>query len=101
MLKLGSTIKYVRDVNHLSQRATAEAIGVSDVHLCNLEHDKIYPSHALLERMNNYFCVDMYVLAWCRNGNLKRLPDPVRQCALQLRATWQTVFDWMRDHGKD
>ena len=48
MIELGATIKHLREAKGLTQRAAAEVLGISDVHMCNLEHNKARPSADLL-----------------------------------------------------
>ncbi len=85
MIKLGSTIKQVREAHGLTQRAAAKVLGVSDVHLCNLEHDKARPSARLLDKMHEEWDIDLYILSWCLHGDLKRLPKAARGPMEQLR----------------
>jgi transcriptional regulator with XRE-family HTH domain len=89
MIKLGSTIKYVREAKGLTQRAAAAALEVSDVHLCNLEHDNTRPSAALLKKMREQWNVDLYVLSWCLHGDVKHLPKSVREPMEQLARAWR------------
>ncbi len=96
MIKLGSTIKYVREAKGLTQRAAAGVLGVSDVHLCNLEHDKVRPSAGLLKKMHDEWSVDVYILSWCLHGDLKRLPKAVRGPMEQLGRAWRSEFKRQR-----
>jgi len=93
MLKLGNTIKYVREAKGLTQRAAADVLGVSDVHLCNLEHDKARPSADLLKKMQQEWDVDLYVLSWCLHGDIKRLPKAVRRPMGQLAEAWRSELE--------
>ncbi|MEK6676513.1 MAG: helix-turn-helix transcriptional regulator [Planctomycetota bacterium] len=90
MIKLGQTIKYVRETKGLTQRAAAEVLGISDVHLCNLEHDKARPSVDLLEIFSNKWNVDLYVLSWCLFGDVDQLPKAVRNPMKQLAKAWRS-----------
>jgi transcriptional regulator with XRE-family HTH domain len=96
MIQLGNTIKYIRESKGLTQRAAAEALGVSDVHLCNLEHDKARPSEDLLTRMRKEWGVDVYVLSWCLFGDAKRLPKAVREPMEQLARAWRCELEKKR-----
>lgn len=96
MIKLGSTIKYVREAKGLTQRAAAGVLGVSDVHLCNLEHDKARPSAGLLKKMHEEWDIDLYILSWCLHGDLKRLPKAVRGPMEQLGRAWRSEFERQR-----
>jgi len=96
MIKLGSTIKYVRETKGLTQRSAAAALGVSDVHLCNLEHDKARPSAELLGKIHQEWNVDLYVLAWCLHGDVKRLPKGIRAPMEKLAAAWRSDLEAQR-----
>lgn len=96
MIKLGMTIKYVREARGMSQREAAGVLGVSDVHLCNLEHDRARPSVDLLAKIENEWDVDIYVLAWCLRGDASKLPKKVRRPAEQLAAAWRDDLESRR-----
>jgi len=96
MIKLGSTIRYVRETKGLTQRAAADVLGITDVHLCNLENDKARPSPQLLEEMRRAWDVDLYVLCWCLHGDTNRLPKAVRAPMEQLATAWRTELEAKR-----
>ena len=93
MIKLGSTIKYIREAKGLKQREAATVLGISDVHLCNLEHDKARPSTNLVIKIQQMWNVDLHILSWCLHGDLKRLPEAVRQPMEELARAWRSEFD--------
>ena len=101
MIKLGSTIKYVREAKGLTQRAAARVLGVSDVHLCNLEHDKARPSADLLKKMHYEWSIDLYILSWSLHGDLNRLPKAVRGPMEQLGRAWRSEFERQRVLKRD
>ena len=96
MIKLGSTIKYVRETKALTQRAAAATLGVSDVHLCNLERDRARPSADLIAKIHKEWSVDVYILAWCLHGDTKKLPKAVRAPMEQLAEAWRTDLEKQR-----
>ena len=63
MIMLGNTARHLRKSLGIKQREAAEALGVSVVHLCNVENNKSAPSAALLARYRELWDVDLYVLA--------------------------------------
>jgi transcriptional regulator with XRE-family HTH domain len=89
MLRVGKTARYLRDCKGLSQREAAEALGITQVHLSNIENNKSHPSPELLARYRELWDVDLYVLAWCLNGDETRLPAPVRRSMQQLAKAWR------------
>ena len=92
-VKLGSTIKYVREAKGLTQRAAAGVLGVSDVHLCNLEHNKARPSTRLLQVMEEAWGVDVYVVACCCDGDWERFPKAIRGPMRKLAAAWRAEIE--------
>ncbi|NQT17455.1 MAG: helix-turn-helix transcriptional regulator [Planctomycetes bacterium] len=89
MIRLGETARHLRNELGLTQRAAAEKLGISYVHLCNIEHNKSAPSPALLERYRELWNVDLYVLAWCLHGDTKKLPKALRKPMAELAEAWQ------------
>lgn len=88
-ISLGKTARELRDSLGLTQRAAAEALGISYVHLCNIENDKSSPSADLLDRFRELWGVDLYVMAWCNYGDTNKLPMPLRKAAAKLADAWQ------------
>jgi len=89
MIHLGETARHLRDSLGLSQRAAAEQLGISCVHLCNIEKNKAMPSPSLLARFRELWDVDLYVLAWCLHGDTKKLPKTLRKPMAELAKAWQ------------
>jgi transcriptional regulator with XRE-family HTH domain len=85
-MKLGNTIKHVRQAHGQSQIEAARLLGVSNVHLSNLENNKANPSLEFLARAADVWDVDLHVLAWCLHGDSSKLPPGVRQAAAKLTA---------------
>ena len=88
MIDLGETAAFIRESRGLTQRAAAEKLSITPVHLCNIEKGKAHPSHELLRKYREVMGVDLYVLAWCRNGDIDKLPAPIRESAKSLSAAW-------------
>jgi transcriptional regulator with XRE-family HTH domain len=86
---LGKTARHLRESLGLSQRRAAEALGISAVHLCNIENNKSSPSPLLLDRYRELWAVDLYVLAWCMYGETEKLPHAMRKAAADLADAWQ------------
>ncbi len=93
MIDLGKTIRHVREAKGLTQRAAAEILGITDVYLCNLEHDKARPSAELLAKIHDEWKVDLYILSWCLHGDLKRLPKAVRGPMKLLAQAWRSELE--------
>ena len=92
MLQLGHIARRVRESKGLTQIAAAKLLGISNVHLCNLEGDKAQPSPELLARYRDLWGVDLYVVAWCLSGEINRLPPGVREAGRRLTDAWREVL---------
>src|SRR5262249_49178885 len=88
-IQLGSTARRLRESLGLTQRAAARALGISAVHLCNLEKNKAFPSPELLDRYRKLWGIDLYVLAWCQNGKVEHLPSGMRNAMKELERGWK------------
>ena len=91
-MKLGDTARDLRDSFGLTQRAAADRLGVSFVHLCNIENDKSRPSPELLAKFKEVFGVDLYIYAWCQHGDLAKLPAGMRDVTRRLTDEWAKVI---------
>jgi len=89
MIHLGKTARYLRERKKLSQKATADALGITQVHLSNIENNKALPSPNLLERYRQLWGVDLYVFAWCLYGDASQLPEAVRGPMQELAKAWK------------
>ena len=81
------------------------ALGVSFVHLCNIERGKATPSSALIDRFRTIFGVDLHVLAWCLFEDDADVPETMRPLPAQLaqawRTNWRPLQRWQRDEFLD
>jgi transcriptional regulator with XRE-family HTH domain len=78
MNELGRTARHVRERLGMTQRAAAEALGVSSVHLSNVERGVTPPSASLIARFTDVYGIDIYVLSYCE-GKHSDDPEVVRQ----------------------
>ncbi len=78
MTSLGHTARYVREKLGLTQRAAAEALGVSAVHLSNVERGVTAPSASLIARFSVVYGVDVYVLHFCVKDT-ENVPEGLQQ----------------------
>lgn len=91
MRVLGHTAKSIRSRLSLTQEEMAKKLEISVVHLSNIENDKAMPSPALMSKYNGLSGVDMYVLDWCSDPDISKLPKPLRDAAIQLRELWSQL----------
>ena len=84
-IAMGTTLRELRVVRlQKTQRELADKLGISVVHLSNIETGAANPSRDLVDRFRELSGVDLYVLTWCRQGDNKKLPAPVRKAAQAL-----------------
>jgi transcriptional regulator with XRE-family HTH domain len=88
-IKIGNVARELREHVGISQKDAADALGVTQVHLCNIESNKSKPSPALLERYHELWGIDLYVYAWCQHGDVNRLPKQMRTAATALAEGWR------------
>lgn len=90
---LGKTARHFRESLGLTQRAVAGQLGISFVHLCNIERNHSVPSQAVIDKYREIWGIDLYVLAWCQFGDPKKLPAPLRKSAAGLAASWKKYIN--------
>lgn len=95
-MNLGDTARSLRESFGLTQRAAADRLGVSYVHLCNIEKDKSRPSPDLLEKYRQVFGVDLYVYSWCVSGDAGKLPPAMRAATERLAGQWRKLIEERR-----
>jgi transcriptional regulator with XRE-family HTH domain len=93
MISVGDSARALRDQLGLSQKEAAVELGISNVHLCNVEKNNSQPSPELLAKYRELWGVDLYVFAWCSTGNVERLPKKLRAAAQALADGWQQQIE--------
>src|SRR3954468_7167629 len=83
MTSLGRTARSVRESLGLTQKAAAEALGVSSVHLSNVERGVTPPSASLISRFTDVYGIDVYVLNYCTEEG-EDIPEGVKQARRKL-----------------
>lgn len=102
MIDIGSSAKQLRQRLNWTQRETAVQLGITCVHLCNIENNKSNPSPGLLDRYRELWGIDLYVLAWCDHGELDALPESVQQAARKLSTAWSKQINAViAKHGRN
>jgi len=87
--QIGSVAKSIRLQIGWTQRRTADALGISDVHLCNIENGRSIPSERLVDSFGELWGIDLYVVAWCEQGSIEKLPSRLRAVATALKDEWR------------
>jgi transcriptional regulator with XRE-family HTH domain len=75
------------------QKDAAALLGITTVHLCNIENNKANPSAGLIDKYRRLWGVDIYVLAWCERGQSSDLPTAIRAAADKLARVWLRQLD--------
>ena len=90
---LGATAKLVRSRMSLTQDDMASQLGISVVHLSNIENCKAMPSSQLIEKYHEVSGVDLYVMDWCNNADASELPVDVQNAAKKLQKFWELELE--------
>ena len=91
--QLGEAATYIRDRSTLTQKSAAKKLGITNVHLCNVEAGRSMPSLTLIAKYREVFGVDVYVMAWCMFGDVEKLPERIRHMAAELSEQWKAEID--------
>ncbi len=89
-MQLNKTALHLRLTLGLTQREAAKRLGITAVHLCNIEKGRALPSLDLIDKYREVWGVDLYVLAWCRSGEVVKLPEDLRRPARAMGDMWCT-----------
>ena len=102
MIHVGRTVKEFRETLRLTQHEMAAVLGVTNVHLSNIENNKSFPSQDLIDRFRDRYEVDLYILAWCRDAESgKNVHPAMRKPALLLAKAWEVrLADIVKRHRK-
>jgi transcriptional regulator with XRE-family HTH domain len=92
MIHVGRIARQLRETLGLTQQEIAEALGVTNVHISKIETEKSFPSQQLIDRYREEFGVDLYVYAWCQQGDVEKLPDAIRKPVADLARAWEQRF---------
>lgn len=95
-MRIGSTVRYIRQLADLNQREAAGKLGITSVHLCNVERGRSDLSPYLRERFREVFGVDLYITAWLRGGDIEKLPKRLRAAAEKLATIWKRELEQIR-----
>src|SRR4051794_22018398 len=93
MNALGRAAKYLRKARGLSQREMAGVLGITAVHLCNIEGEKKNPSRDICDRYLELWGIDLYIFAWCKYGDWRKLPKAIQGPMRRLAAAWEKELE--------
>ncbi len=92
MIQIGITARRVRERLGLTQRAAADLLGVSAVHLSNVERGRTAPSSSLVARFRAVYKIDVYVLTYCLEVGSDDAPLGLRTARLLLAEAMQQAL---------
>jgi transcriptional regulator with XRE-family HTH domain len=93
MIPLGQAARYLRQRLCLSQRAAAGELGISFVHLSNIENGNASPSPKVIEKYYEAWGIDLYMFAVGMFTDHARLPGPLRGPLHDLTEAWQQELE--------
>lgn len=75
--KIGEKIRQVRKYKNIKQKCLAKELGIARAHLCKLERGRGYPSIQILEKIADYFEIELEYFfsdscADCIFGDIKK-----------------------------
>jgi transcriptional regulator with XRE-family HTH domain len=85
---IGDAIKYLRDRLGLSQRAAARELGISHIHLNNIENGKVSPTADMLEKFYSTWGIDVYMVAVAKFSSKREIPAQLADSVRALAAAW-------------
>lgn len=59
-MKIGTNLKYLRDINSKTQKQVADALGISQVAYSRYETDKREPDFETLDKIANYYKIEVH-----------------------------------------
>jgi transcriptional regulator with XRE-family HTH domain len=89
MVSIGNAIRELRNELALSQRGAAEEIGISHVHLNNLENGKAAPTTSVLDKFFAAWGIDLYMYAVVKDDDKERIPAALRPVIGRLESAWK------------
>lgn len=92
-IKLGEAARALRESLGLSQRAAAQELGISHVHLSNLENGRASPRADTIERYYDAWGVDLYMYAVSKFSLPEEIPDSMREAIESLGQAWSEQID--------
>lgn len=93
MINLGAAARYLRERLQLSQRKAAAELGISHVHLSNIENGHTSPTASMIEKYHTAWGIDLYMLAVVRFSDEDRLPACMENVISQLHEAWDAEIE--------
>jgi transcriptional regulator with XRE-family HTH domain len=94
-IKLGRAAQDLRSRLQLSLREAATELGVSYVHLCNVENEKASPSPEMIEKFHQAWGIDLYMFALAFHSDNRDAPRALRQPLNDLAEGWKKHIEYL------
>jgi len=88
-IRLGKASQELRKRLKLSLRDAAAELGISYVHLCNVENDKASLSPDTIERFYDAWGIDLYMYALAFHSDDRNTPKALRAPVKALAKGWK------------
>jgi len=88
-IDLGNAARELRAKLKLSLREAASELGISYVHLCNIENGKTSPSPETVEKFHEAWGVDLYMYAVAFHSEERKVPKTLRAPLKTLAKAWK------------
>ena len=93
MINLGFAARYLRERLGLSQRAAAIELGISHVHLNNIENGKTSPTTSMIEKYYEAWNIDLYMLAVAKFSDDERIPHSLKDAVDEMIQAWDVEIE--------
>src|ERR1700742_1284791 len=94
-ISLGKAAQELRTRLKLSLRDAAEELGISYVHLCNVENGKASLSPETIERFHDAWGIDLYMYALAFHCDDRETPKALRSPVKALAKGWKQHIETM------
>jgi transcriptional regulator with XRE-family HTH domain len=94
-ISLGKAAQDLRARLNLSLRQAAMELGVSYVHLCNIENGKASPSPEMLEKFHDAWGIDLYMYALAFFPDERATPKSLKAPVKALAAGWKRHIEML------
>lgn len=102
-INLGQAARDLRKRLKLSLREAEAELGISYVHLCNIENGKVSPSSGVIERFQEAWGIDLYMFALAfhsDNDTPRTLQAPVKALEEACRRHIESLLRKRSKEGK-
>ncbi len=94
---MGPAIRKMRLAKGLSAAKAASELGCSQSTISNIENRVYAISPALIQRIEDAWGINVYILCWCAYGDLSRLPEGCRESMRELTEIWRNEIEsWQK-----